>query len=320
MSASWDYLLLAQSITLSDWICHLSKCPEAVFFVCNKSPSEGPICLLFSLIPATFLSCTLFCHGFTLIVSDWIVHLLCTYLLRVFTILRRFFISPPKNKYFVCLTYWVCTKDFLLYNYSYHKLDILLAAGRVALKHLGFFNYWFKWIFASQKCSHDDILGEVLCWCHHLLLCAYVLSWQGGNSVPYPGCGWCWWGLWLMGVPWAEVVCWMGLQGNGKGEASQYKPLSVLPVKSWGRPWTKISLPVAFGGALTKPTYTVYLQVKCCKGIHLEYLLSFLGASILKATWKILWRLTLLNFKQSHVSQWLGEVCAEVLGALSHSY
>lgn len=30
--------------------------------------------------------------------------------------------------------------------------------------------------------------------------------------------------------------------------------------------------------------------------------------------------MTLLNFKHSHLSQWLGEVCAEVLGALSHSY
>lgn len=30
--------------------------------------------------------------------------------------------------------------------------------------------------------------------------------------------------------------------------------------------------------------------------------------------------MTLLNFKQTHLSQWLGEVCAEVLGALSHSY
>lgn len=56
-------------------------------------------------------------------------------------------------------------------------------------------------------------------------------------------------------------------------------------------------------------------------GINLEYLLSFLGALILKTTWKILaWRMTLLSFKQSHLSQWLGEVCAEVLGALSHSY
>lgn len=85
-SASWDYLLLSQSITLSNWICHLSKSPEAICFVCNKSPSEGPICLLFSVIPATFLSCALFFLGFTLIISDWIVHLLCTYLLLVFTI------------------------------------------------------------------------------------------------------------------------------------------------------------------------------------------------------------------------------------------
>lgn len=55
--------------------------------------------------------------------------------------------------------------------------------------------------------------------------------------------------------------------------------------------------------------------------MNLEHLLSFLGAFILKTTWKILtWRMTLLNFKHSHLSQWLGEVCAEVLGALSHSY
>lgn len=56
-------------------------------------------------------------------------------------------------------------------------------------------------------------------------------------------------------------------------------------------------------------------------GINLEYLLCFLGAFVLKTAWKILaWRMTLLNFKESHLSQWLGEVCAEMLGALSHSY
>lgn len=72
---------------------------------------------------------------------------------------------------------------------------------------------------------------------------------------------------------------------------------------------------------ILEPAYAVYPQVKCCMGINLKYLLSFLGAFILKTTWKILaWRMILLNFKQSHRSQWLGEVCAEVLGALSHSY
>lgn len=159
-SASWDYLLLSQSITLSDWICHLSKCPEAICFVCNKSPSEGPICLLFSVIPETFLSCTWFFLGLTLIISDWIVHPLGTYSLLVFTILRCFFTSPPKRKYF-CLLNLNLTEDFLLVHYSHHKLDVLLATGRVALKHLGFFNCWFKWTFASQKCSYEGVLGEV---------------------------------------------------------------------------------------------------------------------------------------------------------------
>lgn len=56
---------------------------------------------------------------------------------------------------------------------------------------------------------------------------------------------------------------------------------SVLSVKSSGRSWTKISLPWAFGGASGQPTYTGYPQVKCCMGIHLEYISLFLVAFIL---------------------------------------
>lgn len=163
--ASWDYLLLSQSISLSDWICHLSKCPEAICFVCNKSPSEGPICLLFSVIPATFLSCALF-FPWVYFDDKWLNSTPTVYIFVTGIHYFKMLFSSVllEASIFVCLTYRVCTKDFLLHNYSYHKLDVLLATSRVALKHLGFFNFWFKWTFASQKCSCDnDVLGEVLC-------------------------------------------------------------------------------------------------------------------------------------------------------------
>lgn len=197
--------------------------------------------------------------------------LLCTYLLLVFNILRCFLNNHSKSNFFL---FWVASSvvsldllnlhwRFFCYIIVHVKPHVFLVTDRVALKCLGFFSYWFKWKFAQQRHSHGAVLRRQAARCQPEVLPANITRYsasaspcpdQGRNASLSP---------WLQGdaaVPRAELSSRSRGAGrcDGMGGSFQYSPISVLSVKSWGRPWTKISLPLPFGGALIQPAFTGY--------------------------------------------------------------